>query len=447
MAGGGKLLVEFVEGGLEGVAAGEFGAVLGFGFDLAGLGFLFLGGPVFDFLFETGDGGGEAGFQGGVLGARHLGFHVADFVGLAGAALLDAGELGLGLVEALGGDIEGRLLELQPVEEDLGALDGEADGGEVLAEEADFVEEELGIGGRLGRGAGGETEQEAGQFHLYSIKYFVNTRDRISGMAFGGMRVLGLESRRSAELGELIRRQGGEPFVAPSLREVPVEEQGEVFRFAERLFAGEFEMMILLTGVGTKQLNRVLAGKFGESALADALRRVAVAARGPKPVAALREMGITPAVVAPAPNTWRELMQALEGRTERRVALQEYGRSNPELLEALAARGCEVTRVRVYQYGLPLDTGPLREAARRLAAGGFDAALFTTAVQIEHLAQAAREEGVEEQALEALRRCLVASIGPTTSEALEEFGIRPALEPSQPKMGILVKEAAERAGR
>ncbi|HWC95164.1 MAG TPA: uroporphyrinogen-III synthase [Candidatus Sulfopaludibacter sp.] len=259
------------------------------------------------------------------------------------------------------------------------------------------------------------------------------------------MRVLALESRRAVEMAELIRRQGGEPFVAPSMREVPIEESAETFRFADRLFGGEFDLMILLTGVGTRQLNRLLAARYGETAFADALRKIAVVARGPKPVAALREMGITPAAVAPEPNTWRELLPILANRSERRIAVQEYGRSNTELLDTLRGRGAEVTAVRVYQYGLPEDPEPLREAARRLAEGGFEAALFTTAVQIVNLAQAAREQGIEQQTMAGLRRCFLASIGPTTTEALEEFDLHPVLEPSHPKMGILVKEAAERA--
>jgi uroporphyrinogen-III synthase len=265
-------------------------------------------------------------------------------------------------------------------------------------------------------------------------------------MGFGGMRVLALESRRAVEMAELIRRQGGEPFVAPAMREVPVEEDAAVFQFAARLLAGDFDMMILLTGVGTRQLNRLLAPRYGESAFGDALRKITVVARGPKPTAALRELGVTPAAVAPEPNTWRELLTVIDGRTERRIAVQEYGRSNAELLDALRSRGAEVTAVRVYQYALPEDTGPLREAARRLAAGEFGAALFSTGVQIGHLAQVAREGGIEEAALAGLRRCLIGSMGPTTTEALEEFDIRPTFEPSHPKMGILVKEAAERAG-
>jgi uroporphyrinogen-III synthase len=245
-------------------------------------------------------------------------------------------------------------------------------------------------------------------------------------------------------MAELIRRQGGDPLVAPSMREVPLAGNEEAFRFAERLLAGEFDMVVLLTGVGTRQLNRLLATRFPESAFADGLRATTLVARGPKPAAALREMGLTPAIVAPEPNTWRELLAATEERPERRIAVQEYGRPNPELLEGLRGRGAEVTAVRVYQWDLPEDPEPLRDAVRRLAAGEFQVVLFTTAIQINHLARVARELGIEEAALGALRRAQVASIGPTTTEALEEFGIHPYIEPSHPKMGFLVKEAADR---
>lgn len=264
-------------------------------------------------------------------------------------------------------------------------------------------------------------------------------------MGFGGARVLSLESRRAAEMEQLIRKQGGEPFVAPSMREIPLTDNEEAFAFAERLFAGEFDMAIFLTGVGTRLMDRVLATRYDQGALAAALRRIAVVARGPKPAAALREMGVAPAVIAPEPNTWRELLAAIEGRMERRIAVQEYGRPSQELLDGLRARGAEVTRVRIYQWELPEDTQPLREAVRRLSAGAIDIVLFTTAIQMAHLARIAREEGLEAALLENLRKCRVCSIGPTTTEALEEFGVHPAMEPSHPKMGFLVKEAAEGA--
>jgi uroporphyrinogen-III synthase len=157
-------------------------------------------------------------------------------------------------------------------------------------------------------------------------------------------------------------------------------------------------------------------------------------------------LSIVPALIAPEPHTWREVLAVTEGRPERRVAIQEYGRSSPELVEGLQARGAAVTTVRIYQWDLPEDAEPLREAARRLAAREFDVVLFTTSVQIFHLVRVAEQQGLGPAALDGLRKALVASIGPTTTEALEEFGVHPDLEPSHPKMGFLVREAAERAG-
>jgi uroporphyrinogen-III synthase len=261
-------------------------------------------------------------------------------------------------------------------------------------------------------------------------------------MSFAGMRVLALESRRAVEIAELIRRQQGQPIVAPALTEAPVDALDEVFRFAERLSAGRYDMMIFLTGVGTRALARTIDGIVDFPAL---LKKMTVVARGPKPTAALREMNVPVTVSVPEPNTWRELLTAIEGRPEKRVAIQEYGRPNPEFVEALRERGCEVTTVRVYQYALPEDRVPLRKAVQRLAEGRIEVVLFTTAIQIVHLTQIAREMELEAEALHGLRRAMIGSIGPTTTEALEEFGLIPDFTPSHPKMGVLVNEAAEQA--
>jgi uroporphyrinogen-III synthase len=264
-------------------------------------------------------------------------------------------------------------------------------------------------------------------------------------MSFGGLRVVSFESRRAVEMAELIRRQGGDPFVAPSMREAPIENNMEAFEFAERLFRGEFDLMIFLTGVGTRALHKVLASRYPAERFAEALRKIPVAARGPKPLAALREMKVPVAVTAPEPNTWRELLTALDGRAERHIAVQEYGKSNPELLDALRARGADVTPVRVYQWDLPEDLAPLREAVHRIAEGKADVALFTTSIQIPHLFRIATQERVEEAMRDGLHRMAIASIGPTTTETLEEFGLAPDITPSHPKMGFLVKETAEQA--
>jgi uroporphyrinogen-III synthase len=264
-------------------------------------------------------------------------------------------------------------------------------------------------------------------------------------MALDGMRVISFESRRANEMGELIRRQGGVPFVAPAMREVPIENSPAAFDFAERLFRGEFDMVIFLTGVGTRALNKALASRYRPEEFAEALRQITTVVRGPKPAAALREMNVPITIQVPAPNTWREVITATESRPERRIAVQEYGRSNPELLDGLTARGAQVTLVRVYRWELPEDSAPLLEAARRIARANVDVILFTTSVQIAHLMQAAAEEGVADAVRAGFSDAVVASIGPTTTEALEEYGIEPDITPTQSKMGFLVKETAEQA--
>ena len=266
-------------------------------------------------------------------------------------------------------------------------------------------------------------------------------------MPFDGLRVLSLESRRASEIERLIRTQGGIPFVAPSMREVPLENNPQAFVFAERLFRGEFDMVILLTGVGSRLLNQVIETRWPSGAFADALRRVTVVVRGPKPMAVMRELNVPVAVAVPEPNTWREILAALDGRPERRIAVQEYGRPSAELIEGLRARGAEVTTVPVYQWDLPEDLGPLREAVRKLAAGEFDVIIFTTSIQVQHLLRVAAEQGVEDALHCAVARIVVASVGPTTSETLRESGIQVDLEPSHPKMGFLVNETAKQAGQ
>jgi uroporphyrinogen-III synthase len=268
------------------------------------------------------------------------------------------------------------------------------------------------------------------------------------------MRVLALESRRGPELGKLIATYGGKPVVAPAMREVPLKSNREALDFAKELFAGRYDIVIFLTGVGTRALLSVVETAYKREDYIAALQKTVVVPRGPKPVAVLRDWGVTPGVTVPEPNTWRELLATLDeaGRTReelrlqgKRVAVQEYGVSNPELLSGLQERGATVTRVPVYQWALPDDRGPLEDGIRALAKGEIDVTFFTTSVQVTHLFQIAQELKLEEEMRAGLKRTIVASIGPTTSEELERRGIPADMEPSHPKMGFLVKEAAEQS--
>jgi uroporphyrinogen-III synthase len=261
-------------------------------------------------------------------------------------------------------------------------------------------------------------------------------------MSFQRATVLAFESRRAKEIAELIRINEGQPLVAPALREVPVEENTAAFSFADKLYAGEFDMMIFLTGVGTRYLREIISSSEDDHRFLEALRQLTVVARGPKPTAVLREWNVPIAVSVPEPNTWRELLAAIAGRQETSVAVQEYGRSNTELIRGLQAQGRRVTQVPVYRWTLPEDTGPLTDAVDALLRGRVQVVLFTTGVQIEHLLELSDQRKQREDLLAALRSVFVASIGPDCTQSLRDLGITAILEPSHPKMGILVREAA-----
>ncbi len=270
--------------------------------------------------------------------------------------------------------------------------------------------------------------------------------------SFDGLRVLSLESRRANEVAKLIRTYGGEPFVVPAMREAPLESNKQALEFAEGLLHGNFDLVIFLTGVGVRALLDIVQTKYNREDFIGALRKVKVGARGPKPVAALRELQVPIAAIAPEPNTWREMMEAMEAEfgdrlSGMRVAVQEYGASNPEFLSELTVKCAEVTKVPVYQWTLPEDLGPLRECILGITNGSVDVVLFMTAVQVIHLFQIAEEMGLREELGAGLRSMVVISIGPTTSEELAHYGITPDFEPSHPKMGFLVNEAAQYSGK
>jgi uroporphyrinogen-III synthase len=267
---------------------------------------------------------------------------------------------------------------------------------------------------------------------------------------FSGLRVLALESRRAPEIAKLIRSSGGEPTVTPAMREIPLESNHEALDFAARLLAGEFDLAIFLTGVGIRRLTEIVETRYDRARFVEALRSIKVASRGPKPNAALRELDVPIAVTAPEPCTWHELVGALDAAFGpalhgMRAAVQEYGATNPELLAALAERGVACTRVPVYHWALPLDLEPLRNAVRLIVAGAIDVLVFLTGVQVVHLVQVAEQMGAKDSLLEAMRETVVLSIGPSTTEELARVGIPPDLEPSHPRMGILIHEGAVRA--
>ena len=181
---------------------------------------------------------------------------------------------------------------------------------------------------------------------------------------FHGLRVSALESRRRDEFARLIERFGGTPTVSPSMRELPIDKNKEAVDFAYRIITGEIGLVIFLTGVGFKHFLSTVEKHVDRQRLLNSLSDIITIARGPKPVAAMREVGLQPSFRAPEPNTWREVLQLIDQNipvSNLTIGLQEYCVTNHSLVAGLDARGANVLSVKVYQWVFPEDTEPLQK--------------------------------------------------------------------------------------
>jgi len=263
-----------------------------------------------------------------------------------------------------------------------------------------------------------------------------------------GIRVVSFESRRAQEIQALIEKYHGTSLCAPSMVEIPLEENAAVFRFAEKLFRGAIDILILTTGIGTDILMGVLQTKNTMDEIREAFRKITLVVRGPKPLAALGKIQIKPHITVPEPNTWHEIVTVLGDRgllQNRKIAIQEYGVSNHELIDSLQEKGAEVTLVPVYRWALPRDLTPLKTAIQEIAEGLIDVIMFMSAQQIEHVLQVARMMEKEKDLRKAMQHSVIASIGPLTSEALRRNGMDVDFEPSKSKMAIMIQELAQTA--
>ena len=247
----------------------------------------------------------------------------------------------------------------------------------------------------------------------------------------------------------LLEKHGARVISAPALREVPLSDFPDAKVFAEAVCQGALDGLLLLTGVGTTLLLKAATSQRPRAELVDGLSRMTLICRGPKPSAALKPFGLRPTVNVPEPNTWRDVVSKLDSDwpvAGRRLAIQEYGVRNDDLVRSLSERGAQVTSLKVYTWELPEDTGPLKAAILKIVRGQAQVAVFTSARQIEHLLQVAAGIGLAPAVRRALNQeIVVASMGPITSEALHRNGITADITPGHPKLGHLVLAVARRA--
>jgi uroporphyrinogen-III synthase len=258
------------------------------------------------------------------------------------------------------------------------------------------------------------------------------------------------ESRRGPELSALVTKLGGVPYAAPAVREVPCADRAPALAVLEQICRGEVQVVIFLTGVGTRAFFDLASEPKARGRLLAALGTSFVCARGPKPIAVLREVGVRIDLVPPAPTSLA-LLTALNARRDLRgvvVAVQRYGDDNPAFIEGLTAPGATVLEIPLYEWALPEDEAALERLVGDVIAGRVDVLAFTSSPQVANVFAVADRLGRRPELRAALEATVaVAAIGPVCEAALRERGVVPRIRADKGTMGALVHAIAEHMSR
>ena len=263
-----------------------------------------------------------------------------------------------------------------------------------------------------------------------------------------GLTIVSFESRMALPIQRKIESFGGTAVIGPSMKEVPLEDNPGIFDFFGEIKEGKVDLLILMTGVGTRTFIKALEARHSREEILNVLSaKTKIVVRGPKPTAVCRMNNIPIAVTAPEPNTWREILTILSEEnllSGRRVGVLEYGVSNVQFLGELTAHGAIVTPVPVYQWTFPDDLAPLDRAIDVIVSGRADLALFTSANQADNMLRRAQDRGLEAELRRGFYRTAVFSIGPVCSEKLFDLQFFPDGEVFPNKLDALVELAAKK---
>ena len=240
------------------------------------------------------------------------------------------------------------------------------------------------------------------------------------------------ENRQIEELAALLEAEGATALRYPLVNILDAPDEAPVLTWLNLLMAGRFDYVILFTGEGVRRL----LGFAERAGLRDdfiaALGRNRLLTRGPKPVRALKELGLSPWKVAESPTTEGVIAtlraESFSGKT---IGVQMYSETNPALTEFLAASGAKVAPVLPYVYAPATDADRVADLIMRMSRGEIDVLVFTSSPQVDRLFDVAQERKLDEDLAAGLKRTKIASVGPVLSENLSRHGIRVEVCPRQ----------------
>jgi uroporphyrinogen-III synthase len=253
------------------------------------------------------------------------------------------------------------------------------------------------------------------------------------------------EGRQLEDLARLLEAEGAAVLRCPMVGILDAPDEAPVGAWLRDLAAGRFDLVVLMTGEAVRRLLSFAERSGLREAFVESLGRTPTLTRGPKPVQALKELGLAPTQVAPVPTT-EGVLAALAGRSlaGKTVAVTLAGVANPTLEQGLAGAGATVRTVLPYVYAPAADEGRVTDLISRLATGGVDVLLFTSSPQVDRLFEVAERCGKEQELRQGLGRTRVAAVGPVVADDLRRHAAPVHICPEQ---GFVMKNLVQHIKR
>ncbi|MEX0686497.1 MAG: uroporphyrinogen-III synthase [Balneolales bacterium] len=241
------------------------------------------------------------------------------------------------------------------------------------------------------------------------------------------------ESRKLDIFANMLEKQGAETWRCPlvSIHDNPNPEP--VNAWLQDFSEGGYDDLILLTGEGLRRLDGFAerAGGDLKERFITALKKVRKITRGPKPVVALRQLGLNTDLSAVEPTT-EGVISLLDKETMngRKVGIQLYGNDpNTKLTDYLLKEGAKVRAVAPYIYADDSENKKVIELIDAILTNHIDAIAFTSSSQVKRLLQVAKKLRNENDFLIGLNKIVIAAVGPVVRDTLKDNGIRVSLMP------------------
>jgi len=238
-----------------------------------------------------------------------------------------------------------------------------------------------------------------------------------------GRRIAVPESRELDLFVNMLERYGAIAVRCPLVSIHDVEEAAPIEAWLRRLAQGHHDSLVLYTGEGLSRLLGFARRGGLEGEVIAGLLRTRKIARGPKPAKVLRSIGLTPDLTAEEPTT-AGLIATLSTLNLKgaRVGVQLYPEGEQLLTAFLNEAGAKADPILCYRYASQEEDERVARLVDDLVTGAIDMIAFTSTAQVRRIQDVGRRYGSAAHLDAAMRRVLIAAVGPVTAQAVEGAG-------------------------